>query len=305
MFVPDDVRKNVFFLGYLNDDGIFVPTGTAFLVEYEQSGSTFLYAVTAEHVIVRLISENKKIYGRINLKDGNVFIAPIGSAIWHYHPDATALADVAVCPFPRAMTIHGVSENGQLAYPDYAAIPCNGNWASVATKIVCETREIGTGHEIAIAGLFVNHHGRERNFPIIRIGNIAAMDDEPLSTKSGLMDAYLIEARSIGGLSGSPVFAYMPVPRVAGAVIRLAGGVNRGFLLLGLMHGHFDVSNLNQDSVVDDSKAGATGSVHAGIGIVIPVEKIIETLEGEDLQKMRTEHLDPAVRRTRAIPDGT
>ena len=44
------------------------------------------------------------------------------------------------------------------------------------------------------------------NLPIVRLGAIAAMPGEYIKTDWGCLRAYLIEARSIGGLSGSPVF---------------------------------------------------------------------------------------------------
>ena len=45
---------------------------------------------------------------------------------------------------------------------------------------------IGLGDEVIISGLFVKHHGRQRNVPIIRVGNVAAMPEEktPLSLDS-------------------------------------------------------------------------------------------------------------------------
>ena len=42
--------------------------------------------------------------------------------------------------------------------------------------------------------------------PILRMGNLAAYPQERVQVEGVEMDAYLIEARSIGGLSGSPVF---------------------------------------------------------------------------------------------------
>ena len=53
--------------------------------------------------------------------------------------------------------------------------------------------------------------GRDRNFPIVRTGHIAMMPDEKIPKVKigdweGNADAYLIESRSIGGWSGSPVF---------------------------------------------------------------------------------------------------
>jgi hypothetical protein len=49
-----------------------------------------------------------------------------------------------------------------------------------------------------------------------------------------------------------------------------------GFALMGLMQGHFDVPNLNEDVVTDTD--APENSVHTGIDVVIPVEKIMETL---------------------------
>jgi hypothetical protein len=65
---------------------------------------------------------------------------------------------------------------------------------------------IGIGDAVFITGLFSHHPGKARNLRVIRVGNIAAMPDEPVKTQRGEMEAYLIEARSLGGLSGSPVF---------------------------------------------------------------------------------------------------
>jgi hypothetical protein len=56
--------------------------------------------------------------------------------------------------------------------------------------------------------------------------------------------------------------------------------------LLGLMHGHFDVENLTEDVVVDDGGDGSRG-IHTGIGVVIPVEKLIETLSLPELVEKR------------------
>jgi hypothetical protein len=57
-------------------------------------------------------------------------------------------------------------------------------------------------------------HGRQRNIPIVRIGNVASMPHEPVATKNrGAIEAYLVEARSVGGLSGSPVLVQLGIVR--------------------------------------------------------------------------------------------
>jgi hypothetical protein len=51
--------------------------------------------------------------------------------------------------------------------------------------------------------------------------------------------------------------------------------------LLGLMHGHFDVPNPNEDVVADEETPER--SVHTGIGVVVPVHKILETVRHPEL----------------------
>jgi hypothetical protein len=65
------------------------------------------------------------------------------------------------------------------------------------------------------------------------------------------------EARSIGGLSGSPVFVSMAPTRIIDGHTQFTWGAQ--FLSLGLMHGHFDIRNLNEDSAID-SLSDAAGN---------------------------------------------
>jgi hypothetical protein len=50
------------------------------------------------------------------------------------------------------------------------------------------------------------HEGRQKNSPTARFGNIAQMPNEPVIIKRFEQECFLVEARSIGGYSGSPVF---------------------------------------------------------------------------------------------------
>src|SRR5258705_8778907 len=59
-----------------------------------------------------------------------------------------------------------------------------------------------------ITGLFLGHHGKSRNVPIVRFGTVSAMPGELLESTytNKPHQSYVIESRSLGGLSGSPVF---------------------------------------------------------------------------------------------------
>ena len=138
---------------------------------------------------------------------------------------------------------------------------------------------VDLGDEVFISGLFSHHYGESRNIPIVRIGNLAALREEPVFTPSfGAMDAYLIEARSIGGLSGSPVFVNLGNMRTLDGMQVISGGGPK-FFLLGLIHGHFDAVALVGDAAEQDSTLAAK-AVNAGIAIVVPYPSIQSTIQG-------------------------
>ncbi len=126
--------------------------------------------------------------------------------------------------------------------------------------------DLGLGDEVFLTGLFHSHHGRQRNIPIVRAGNIAAMPEEKIHTdKFGFIDAYLVEARSIGGISGSPVFIYQGMDRKYAKGTLLCGTGERmsNFFFLGLMHGHYNLNLLSADAV--DMDAIAKEAVNMGV----------------------------------------
>ena len=77
-----------------------------------------------------------------------------------------------------------------------------------ADDVQIRSLNVGIGDELITVGLFTQRHGAQKKIPIVRSGIIAAMPDEPFEDQNTgkPYHAYLVEARSIGGLSGSPVF---------------------------------------------------------------------------------------------------
>jgi hypothetical protein len=57
------------------------------------------------------------------------------------------------------------------------------------------------------------------------------------------------------------------------------------------MHGHFDIKNLNEDVVVEHL-GDVTRGINTGIGVVIPVEKILETIDQPELAEQRKKLAD-------------
>ena len=281
MLVPERVRKCVCFLGIKQGDQ-FRPRATAFAIEIEdEQQHRWRYLVTAEHVVARSLSLGHDLWLRINGRDAEPTEIKIDPSSWYFHPNsAEAATDVAVCPisFDHSDEINPV--------------PIHGPKSVAATRAIIDEIKIGVGDEVVVAGLFRSHYGRQRNVPIVRIGNVAMLDGEPVKARNGsYMEAYLIEARSIGGLSGSPAFVHLPAIRTVDGKTDLRGGKPfYQIYLLGLMHGHFDVENLNLDVVLDDARDASSG-IHSGIGVVIPVEKIIDTVMQAKLVEARMKAL--------------
>lgn len=281
MRVPEEIRKCVCFVGLRMDDGSERLVGTAFFVARRFDDDVFGYVVTARHVIdgIRDLGFDSVLL-RVNSKTGGAQWLCYPISEWVMHPDGPSV-DVAV--------LRGIILNGF----DHKMF---GLGSSASTDVI-HRENIGVGTETVIAGLFVNHSGKNRNIPIVRVGNIAAMPEEKVSTTVGPIDAYLIEARSLGGLSGSPVFAHVDSVSLDsdGIGLRIQAGSN---YLLGLVHGHMNEPSATASDAIEDA-AASHEKINAGIAIVVPVEKILEVisqpymreLEVPIEERIRTERL--------------
>ncbi len=271
MQIPDEIRKCVVFVCCKTNTGM-VFLGTAFFVAeiFDRDNDilgSFVHLVTAKHVIegLKKRSIDDTVYLRINTKDNNSGFITTHAKQWLYHPEDKS-ADVAV--------LAGMPMN-RIPSIDFNVFPV----AAFVTDSVIKKYGIGIGDDVFLSGLFVNHVGQKKNIPIIRTGNIAAMPEEPILTDNGLTDAYLIESRSIGGLSGSPVFVHLGSLRLTGEKWSEAyfpsdvGGV---FYLLGVIQGHWDIPIQEDDMfIIDDSNKEA---VNMGIAIVTPATKILDII---------------------------
>lgn len=272
MIVPDQMRKCVVYLGRRKSDGTEELMGTGFLVArpYQReiipnagsSHTSFVYLITAKHIIDGIANVGSyDVLIRFNLRNGQAQWVDSKLSDWRYHPTEAAFVDVAALPM--------LGLGLQL---DHGVFPIVG----FATPERVTSEDIGLGEETFIVGLFANHHGNSKNIPIVRIGNIAAMPEEKVATAIGEIDAYLLEARSIGGLSGSPVFVNLGIMRDRGGILEVEQIVSQGqrrkgtIYLLGLIHGHYDTE---KESI---------NKVNMGIAIVVPAAKILEVIDQED-----------------------
>jgi hypothetical protein len=272
MQIPDEIRKSVCFILYKSNGNLQL-AGTGFFVSIPSSvhpQGQFIYLVTAKHVIaaVQSRSQDQLVWLRINKTDGTYTLKSVPINLWNYSEDSSV--DIAVVP----VTLHKKDEL------DYSLISIS----IAATDDIIKQQSIGVGADLFLPGLFVNHAGKTKNIPIVRTGAIAAMPEEPIETASGNMEAYLIEARSIGGLSGSPVFVFLPSGRIINQKLQFDPP---SMYWLGVMQGHWDVLSASTDTVVFDNSSQQR--VNMGIGIVVPVQKVLAILENRGFVKQRTD----------------
>lgn len=258
MKVNELIKKCVCFVALQKYSGEFNLVGTAFFVVNDNNRDTELYAITAKHVIVGIKNKGlEKVFFRMNLRNGTFFHFETNLKDWIFHPDENT--DIAMFSF-------GVKLDYMF---DHYFFP--------TSRFVDEqyliSNEVEPGDEVFIIGLFRHYSGQRKNLPIVRIGNIAAMDDEKIQTKWHLMEGYLIEARSIGGLSGSPVFTNLGIQRAFSSNAKPTG---HPVSLLGLIYGHFDsfAYKLDESADLEEDKI----SVNTGIAIVTPISKLLELL---------------------------
>jgi hypothetical protein len=260
MIIRDAVRKCVMFLGYRMASGETRLAGTAFLVGRElPDGTSFAYLVTAKHVISGIQSLGlPDVLVRLNMTGGDArwFATRVGE--WVVNPSDPSV-DLAV--LPRVSLPIDVDH---LKYPTDRFL----------TADIVAAERVGVGTDVFLTGLFVKHAGSSRSVPIVRSGTVAAMPGEPVPTSLGSTEAYLIEARSLGGLSGSPVFANLGTVRVVNGTIQVAN--DPVVYLLGVVHGHFDMRDQGGDGEPLDW--AARERINMGIAVVTPVERLAELL---------------------------
>jgi len=249
----------VAFIGLQMADGSFRMAGSVYFISRDDNGSNFKYAITAKHVIEGIKSKGlERAFLRLNMTNGNAKWYSTNIEEWNYHSDTNV--DIAT---------HKVGFPPEI---DQKFYPLSGSM----TNEIKEQHQIEEGDEVFITGLFKHHHGNLNNIPIVRVGNISAFPNEKIQTRNHLMDGYLIEARSIGGLSGSPVYVNLGLHRHIGGQIKQS---NSGpiFFLLGMIYGHYDINSTEIDEIIEDTTAGSD-RVNTGIAIVTPVNKLIEHL---------------------------
>jgi hypothetical protein len=280
MRISDRVLKSTVFLGK-KEGARFSPAATAFLVSHKagKGDAVFLYLVTCMHAVV-----GKVVAPRFNTMTGGCKVLPsIPAGDWYFHPDATRFIDVAVAQIGFSLDPFDVAH---IRLEDFCS-----------TEILTD-RDVGIGDELFFPSLFAYHAGTGRNLPVMRAATLAGMPIEPVETKSGPMQAYLIEGRSISGHSGSPVFINFLAPRsyYADRTVGLPHPMqSQAYRLLGLIHGFIRADDVGI-YITDQPPKQESLWVNTGISLVIPAAQISETILQDDLEAVREDALKEARR---------
>lgn len=271
-----DARKGVVFLGYPEREK--GPTairceGTGFLLLYKGG----FHLVTARHVAKTLGDIGWAT--RVNRLDGTCELIDAEDIPWAFHPDDTV--DIAVCGFSLSR-----SAGYDFLYYDGEILLLNAEQESSADWVE-------VGDMCYTVGLWRLLEGKERNLPVVHTGSIARLPGEEkipvrAPNKPGgreLVDGYLVEAQTLRGLSGSPVFIRPSLNLAMDATRADPFGGSPERIELVAYHEHVKLLGLWQAAwdapagEVLTAEHGRQNTVPVGMGIVVPASKIIEVLE--------------------------
>jgi hypothetical protein len=274
MRITDRILKCAVFLGTLSEEGIFDPVSTGFLVCSGTEGEAFQHIITTSHSV----EPYSELYVKVNRHDGTAYVIPQPITKWYFHPQSTErFIDLAVCPVAMPRDVY-----------DTANVFLS---TDILTKEKSSRWDIGVGDELFYPGLFTSHAGAAKNIPLMRTGTIAAMPDEMVMTNRRRTWLYLIESRSIGGHSGSPVFVNLMVPRNYYSEKQVPlpfPGEHSGYLLLGMLRSHFTLEDTGEQVIAEGTGAASRlVRANSGIATVVPAWEIEETINQQELADER------------------
>lgn len=263
------------FLG-IKKDGKSVWAGSGFLSSVEQGGRYHNYALSCAHVVRNAARDSD---------DGTVLIrTDLGREI------QTTLDQ---------WIVEDSLDVAALIVPELYQTKLNTT--AFLRQQTIEQFGIGHGDATYTVGLYSRIPGAESNTPIMRAGIVAGIPDHPyqgagIDGRRMEFDYTVVEAHSIGGLSGSPVFVVLQDHMLIeewepNRALTPNGGFLNAAFLLGMVHGHWRLSADVDPDYVDYSPSGPR--VNEGLVVVIRAEQISRFLEtNQRCQQARTQALE-------------
>lgn len=267
MRIGEHQPRTVVFVG-TEAGGRFIPLGTGFLVSIVHREIEFVFLATAAHVVDSVMGSEFSV--RANRKAGGCDTVKIRKTTAILHSDHSN--DLVIFPSGLRPDIYDIAS---VALDPARVADYREKWQPFL------------GDEVVAIGLYTSHYGYEKNVPVVRIGHIAAMPDEPVMTDVGSARGYLVEMRSIGGLSGSPVYSNPPeVVVIEGQIayrdlpLHVPIGMMVGYHVVETAEDQISVPKVQGDKG-EGSPKKTPDELHTGFAVVIPIERVIELMEGE------------------------
>lgn len=219
-----------------------------------------VYAVTNWHVIIR-----KPTWIRLNkffpfASDSGIISTLVSD--WHFN----GIDDLAVCQLDDQDLV-------KRGFRYFMYLP-----EGVVTPKLMIEQDIGIGSDVINVGRFFMYDGKQQNTPLARFGTIAAVNVK-VKYRAGILppqESFIIDGRSIMGLSGSPIYHVILNP-----------DKTETLHLLGIVWGHSEF----RENVTDDqgNGTGTYAMVNSGLLHAIPAWKLLSLLDDEDLRMKREE----------------
>ena len=225
-----------------------------------------IYAVTNSHVI----NEGQSPVIRLNTSEGASDVIELEAHDWSHHPEGDDIA-VVLIDLPE----------GKYRTHTIAAGTC-------LRPMMLRWFKYGPGEDVFIISRFMTVGGKQTNQPVVRFGHLAMMPGEPIEHERGYkVESFLVESRSISGMSGSPVFIYVPLVedfQLPGErdMMRESGNA-KGPYLLGIDWSHLPIYENVLDEGGKPHPDGWRVKSNSGFMAVAPAWKLYDLLEDEDL----------------------
>jgi hypothetical protein len=239
-----------------------------------------MYVMTNSHAVLKGAAL------RVNAKDGSgVDIFEIPASGWIHHQDGD---DVAMAPIRQAPS------QGLLAV----------NIDQFLTEELAVTWGIAPGDDCFFIGRHMYLDGKARNTPAVRFGNLSILDPEPIHQSERKYDqqSVVVEARSLNGYSGSPVFV-VPGSDLQGDGEKVIARtvMNPPCFLLAIDWGHQGLRRaITGVGYFELSQAEENVVLNSGMMLVVPAWRLLGLINSEPLMRMRRQ-AEAEARRPQAL----
>jgi hypothetical protein len=247
--------------------------------------ASHVYAVTNAHVIV-----GGDTHLRLNKREGGTTVLSPSIEEWVYDDTQD---DLAV--FYLGLYEHTTPVGFRVLPP-----------SQLLSQSLCTKLDVGIGDEVFMVGRFISHDRKQRNEPSVRFGHVSMMPGEPVEVhwthpvkKTLNQDSFLIDGRSMGGYSGSPVYVWTPpyelvLPMVGNQVNyrqQIWHSARQTSWLLGVCWGYIldRWPVLQKRGNIWERMASLRTEANTAMMGVVPCWKLIALLNNDRLRSIRAE----------------